>query len=145
MRNKIPHLLIPISSSGSEEGKWFYTKNWSKMGFFTESEHLFGLGKISTGKKIAPWNSAYLYSAKHAVSTYQERENNVSKEIKEWSVCPYNASFPNHISPISIGQKWKCSFVLFSLFLLFQGFMDRSHHGTKEFTPPGYRTTSTTS
>ena len=29
--------------------------------FFTESEYLFGFGKISTGKKSAPRNSVYVY------------------------------------------------------------------------------------
>ena len=60
---------------------------------------------------------------KNSFPTHQERENNVSEKIKKWSIRPNDASFPNPISPISIGQKWKCSFVLFRLFLLFQGFM----------------------
>ena len=47
-RTKFPgNLIANFISSDSE--------------FFTESESLFGLGKISTGKKLAPRNSAYTY------------------------------------------------------------------------------------
>ena len=53
-------IFIKISRIGFPGNQ---VKNYisSDSEFFTESESLFGLGKICTGKKSAPRNSAYVF------------------------------------------------------------------------------------